>query len=153
METHSPKYVVRRLDENTFDWFVNTAAVNMLTIELDREELVNLERINELSLKMMKEGTAFVVLSNNVPAGAISGIVVSNLYNPSVTTLTELFWYVLPEYRSTRVGFLLLKALEERAKEVANELTLSILPHSEVNIDTLEKRGFKFEELGFRKVW
>jgi ribosomal protein S18 acetylase RimI-like enzyme len=152
METHSPKYVVRRLEEDTFDWFVNTAAVNMLTVELNREELVNLERINELSLKVMEEGTAFVVLSNNIPVGAIAGIVISNLYNPNIVTLTELFWYVLPEYRSTRVGYMLLKALEKRAGEVANELTLSILPHSEVNIDTLEKRGFKFEELGFRKV-
>ena len=153
METHSPKYVVRTLDDNTFDWFVNTAAVRMLTEELDRPELVNIERIEELSRKVQEEKTAFVVFSNNVPVGAIAGVVVSNLYNPCITTLTELFWYVLPEYRSTRVGFLLLKALEERAKEVANELTLSILPHSEVNINTLEKRGFKFEELSFRKVW
>lgn len=153
METHSPKYVVKVLDTDTLHWFINTAAVNMLIDELDRPELVNLERITELANKGREEETAFVVFSHNIPVGAIGGVVIANLLNPSITTLAEIFWYVLPEYRSTRVGFLLLKALEERAKEVANELTLSILPHSEVNIDTLEKRGFKFEELSFRKVW
>jgi RimJ/RimL family protein N-acetyltransferase len=151
METQSRKYQVVPLSEGLLDWFVNVAAVNMLVDELERPELVNLESITKLAVKGMKEKTAFVVLDSGEPCGAIGGLLINNLFNPEVVTLAEAFWYVTPEARSGRAGYLLLKALEERAKETAHELTLSILPHSEINIDALERRGFRFEELSFRK--
>jgi GNAT superfamily N-acetyltransferase len=151
METHSRKYKIKPLDDSSFSWFVNTAAIRMLEDELSRPELVNLERITQLAKKGQEEGTAFVAFSDDLPVGAIGGLVCANFYNPKITSLTELFWYVLPEYRTTRVGHLLIKSLEERAQEVSDELILSLLPHSDVNITALEKRGFFFEELGFRK--
>ena len=151
METQLHKYEVSPLSEGSLDWFVDVAAVNMLTEELERPELVNKEAIRKLAERGLQEKTAFVVSENGIYCGAIGGLVIHNLFNPEYITLAEVFWYVTPEARKGRAGYLLLKAFEQRATEVADELTLSILPHSEINIDALERRGFRFEELSFRK--
>lgn len=151
METALHKYQLSPLSEDSLDWFVDVAAVNMLTDELQRPELVNKEAITKLAKRGLEDKTAFVVAENGVYCGAIGGLITQNLFNPEYITLAEVFWYVTPESRKGRAGYLLLKAFEQRAIEVADELTLSILPHSEINIDALERRGFRFEELGFRK--
>jgi len=151
METQSHRYEVKAVDENSITWFVEVASINMLQNELCRPELICIPTLYSLANRGMESGTAFVVYLNDKPVGAIGALIVPNLFNPLITTLAEVFWYILPEARNTRAGFLLLKRLEERAKEVADELTLSLLAAGDVNIDTLEKRGFYFEELGFRK--
>jgi len=151
METQSRKYEVKLVDNTSLQWFVEIAAVNMLTNELCRPELICIPNLYSLAKRGMESETAFVVFLNEKPVGAIGALLVPNMFNPEITTLAEIFWYILPEARSTRAGYLLLKRLEERAKEVSNELTLSLLAAGDVNIDTLEKRGFSFEELGFRK--
>lgn len=151
METASRKYEVQSLSEDMLDWYINVACVNMLSDELGRPDLVNLEQIRKLVNKGFEDKTAFVVKVDGVPAGAIGGVLTRNVYNPEFVTLAEMFWYVSPQYRGGRTAVLLLKAFEQRAEEVADEMTLSILPHSDLNISSLEKRGFRFEELAFRK--
>lgn len=152
METQLPNYRIKELGHEDLDWFIHNAAVKMLTEELGRDELINIDRIRDLSFKVIESRTAYVVMKGEEYCGAIAGMLVPNLFNPSYISLTELFWYVLPPYRTGRAGYLLLKALEDRAKELGVEMTLSILPHSEIEIETLERMGFVFEELGFRKV-
>jgi hypothetical protein len=46
---------------------------------------------------------------------------------------------------------MLFAAFDNKGGECATESTLSILPHSAVNISTLNRRGFNLEELGLRK--
>jgi GNAT superfamily N-acetyltransferase len=133
-------------------WFVEIAAVRMLTYELNRPELVHLKTLYELAKRGEESGTAFIAYAGEEPVGAIGGLLVHNPFNPEFTSLSEIFWYVLPEYRETRAGYLLLKAFEQRGEEIGvDELTLSLLPRSTVNTETLKKRGFNLEELGFRK--
>jgi GNAT superfamily N-acetyltransferase len=149
MHLHSYNTEVLTLDDVV--WFVEVAAVRMLTDEVKRPELVNLDNLYKLAMMGVSGGTAFIVKKDGVPVGAIGAILTPNLYNPSLNTLSELFWYVLPEYRNTRAGYLLIKALDERAKEIAHDCTLSLLPSSNVAIKTLEKRGYSLCEFGFRK--
>lgn len=151
METKLPKYTVDKLSFEMLPWFVEVAAVNMLKDELKKPELVHLPELYRLAKVGMDWGTAFVVYDGSVPVGALGAILTDNLFNPEYKTLAEIFWYVLPEYRETRAGFLLLQAFENRGKEIAYDMTLSLLPQSPVNIKALEKRGFAFEELSFRK--
>ena len=153
METQLRKIEVVPLTEESLDWFVNVAAVNMLKDEVKRPELINLGALQALAERGMSEGTAFVAMSSEVPVGALGGLLVNNIYNPDILTLCEMFWYVVPEYRNTRAGALLFKAFDEKAAWCADESTLSILPSSIINIKTLEKRGFHLEELGFRKTY
>ena len=144
-------YRVEVLQEADLLWFSEVAAVNMLTYELQRPELICLPQIYTLALKGMESKTAFVVKQDDEPVGALGGILVPNLFNPELTTLAEIFWYVPPEYRNTRVGGMLLLELERAGEELADEITLSLLPSSTIKMETLEKRGFKLSEFGFRK--
>lgn len=151
MVTQLHKFEVVLLTEEHLDWFVNVAATRMILEELKRPELVDTPTLRSLATRGMHEGTAFVVTALGTPVGALGGLLVRNLYNPNIKTLTELFWYVLPEYRSTRAGAMLFSAFDLKGAECATESTLSILPHSSVNISTLNRRGFQLEELGLRK--
>lgn len=151
METQLRKFKVDVLTEEHFDWFVDVAAVRMLSEELKRPDLVNKQALKALSLKTMKDGTSFVVTCYGVPVGALGSFLTPNLYNPDLTILLELFWYVLPEYRATRAGALLFKAFDDKAQSCADESVLSLLPHSEINLSTLAKKGYNMEELCLRK--
>lgn len=146
------KYTVENLSEQTINWFVETASVKMFTEEMHRPELINIPNLYKVTQACMDNGVVFVVKDEYQPVGAIAGLLVNNLYNPEMTTLSELVWYVLPEYRQTRVGALLLKSFIEHGEEVADETTLSILPSSNVHFESLKKRGFNLEEFAFRKV-
>lgn len=151
METQGKKFTVGVLQEQDLYWFTEVAAFNMFVDELKRPELVDLERMYEITNNMLSGGTAWVVKCDGENVGAIGALLTPNLFNPRITTLVELFWYVLPEYRNTRAGVLLLKAFEEKGEECADESTLSLLPSSEVNIKSLEKREFLLGEFAFRK--
>ncbi len=153
METKSHKIEIINLDDSSLEWFIETAAINMLKDELKRPELIDLDRLYSLSLKGMKDGTAFVAKNGSSYCGVIGGLLHENIFNPKYKTLTELFWYVLPEYRNGRAGLMLLKAFDNRAKEIADDSTLCLLPSSQVNIGSLEKRGYKLNEYAFRKVY
>lgn len=153
METQSHKIEIVALDDSNMEWFIETAAVNMLTYELKRPELINLDRIYSLAKKGMEDKSSFLAKHGEQYCGAIGGLLHGNLFNPDHMTLAEIFWYVLPEYRNGRAGYLLLKAFDERAAEVANDSVLSLLSSSEVNVNGLAKRGFTMAESSFRKVY
>lgn len=152
METQLHKITVEALKEEDMVWFVETAAVNMLRYELKREELVNLDGLYDLAYLAMDTGTAFVAKSDGVCVGAIGGLLIPNLFNPKLTCLAEVFWYVLPEYRQSRAGLLLLKAFSDKGEASADETSLSLLGSSQLKVATLEKRGFMLSEFAFRKV-
>jgi hypothetical protein len=151
METQSLNIQIELLNEDSMKWFVETASVNMLTHELKRPELIDLDRIYGLALEGIKNKSAFVALKGDEYCGAIGGLLHDNLFNPKIKVLTEIFWYVLPEYRKSRAGILLLNAFDKRASEIADEATLSTLPSSVVNNKSLSKRGFNMSEFAFRK--
>jgi hypothetical protein len=145
-------YTARVAVEGDKQWIEEVAAVNMLCEELLRPELVNSSRIRELVAKGINEKTCFIAEYDGEPVGVLGAFLMDNLFNPDIKVLAEIFWYVLPPYRSTRAGILLFKLFDATAKEIANEATLSILiASSEINIDSLEKRGFKLNEFAFSR--
>lgn len=140
-----------KLTQIDLKWFVEVAAVNMLVDELSRPELVNMNQLYFLAEKGMEEGTAFIAKDGALNVGALGSILIPSIFNPNIKTLSEIFWYVLPTYRKTRAGLVLLRDFEDTANHIANDATLSLLPYSLVNNESLEKRGFIMEEIGFRK--
>jgi Acetyltransferase (GNAT) family len=144
-------YKTETLSQSTLKWFVETAGVNMLKHELKRPELEDLDSLYALGEKMLYSGTGWVVKLNDEPVGGLGALLVPNIYNPRFTTLAELFWYVLPEYRNSRAGLYLLDAFNTFAADNADDATLSLLPSSEVR--SLEKRGFEFCERAYKKEY
>jgi hypothetical protein len=142
---------VEVLTEADMQWFVETAAVNMLRDEVQREELIDVDTLYKLAQMGLETQTAFVAKVDGVCVGAIGGLLLPNIFNPRLSTLAEVFWYVLPEHRQSRAGLLLLNAFTARGVEVADETTLCLLGSSEIKMKTLEKRGFYLGEFAFRK--
>ena len=151
METQSHKITIEPLTSETLDWFVDVAAVRMLTDEVKDTRLINRNTLQKLASLGMESGTAFVAKSGDKCVGAIGGLVVPNLFNPELVSLNEVFWYVLPEFRKTRAGYLLLKAFDNKGKEVADFTNMCLLFDSPVSIESLEKRGYMLKEFSFSK--
>lgn len=139
------QYKLEKLTDEHRDWFVNVACKQMLEQELKRSNLVNYDRLYELSYILEH---CYVVLKEGIPVGATAAAIAPNLYNPQLYTVTEIFWYVMPEYRKTRAGYLLIKKLIDLSEEYNCDLIMSLLPTS--NVD-LSKFGFKLEEYAYRR--
>ena len=145
-----PKYTVEVLKDEDMQWFVETAAVNMMVEEANRPDLVNIENMYTLASMGAIAGTAFVAKVDGVNAGVIGGVITPNMFNPTIKTLAEVFWYVLPEYRQSRVGAMLLK--EFIAQEwKADEISMSLLASSKLKQESLIKKGFRLVEYNFIK--
>lgn len=150
METAKREYSVEHLTLDDYVWSVEVAATRMLLEELKRPELLDRENIYMLVDKMIADGTALIVKHQGKPVGALGALLLPNTFNPDITTLAEVIWYVLPEYRNTRAGMMLMQGYIEMA-EMADEATMSLLPSSDVNLQSMAKRGFILEEYAFRK--
>lgn len=151
METVLRKVYVEKLQEEDIDWFVNVACTRMITEELKRPELLNTERLYQLANKFYEDGTAYIAKCGNERLGSTAFVVLPNLLNPNITTMTEIIWYVQPEHRHTRAAALLLKSLIQSGNNLSDETTLSLLPSTDINQEGLKRKGFHLEEYSFRK--
>lgn len=145
-------YLAREATLQDIEWIQKTASVKMLTEEMQRPELVDYNQIFKLVHKGVTEHTFFVVEKDGDLVGVLGSFLIPNLYNPAFKTLAEVVWYVLPEHRKSRAGYLLLQLFNHTANKIAHEATLSILTSSsEIKVDSLEKRGFKLNEFAFNR--
>lgn len=142
-------YTTGLLTQEHFKWAVQVAGKNMIVHELKRPELLHRESLEALANKMMVEGTGVLAFYNGRPVGAIGGVLVPHIFNPNITVLSELLWYVLPEFRNGRAGLLLIKEFKKLVDLYADEATLSTLPTSDVKTETLAKLGFHYGEKAF----
>jgi N-acetylglutamate synthase-like GNAT family acetyltransferase len=82
--------------------------------------------------------------------GFIAGLLSAHPYNPAVTVLSEMVWWVEPRERMNGVGQALLDAFTEHGRKHANRITVSIvLGFTEIDHTPLLNRGFKPHELSF----
>lgn len=145
-------YIGRLATNQDMKWIAEIASVRMLSEELNRPELVNLENIYSLVKKGVEEKTCFVVENEGELVGVLGSFLIRNLFNPKIKVLTEVFWYVLPEHRKSRAGYLLFKQFKDTADIIADESTMSLLPaSSDLEFESLEKRGYRLEEFGFTR--
>ena len=145
------KITIELLTDKDKLWFVEIAATNMIVRELLRPELLDLDQLHKLTTLGISAQTIFIAKDGDLCVGALAALPVPNILNPMIQTLVEFIWYVLPTHRQTRAGALLFSAFEQKGEVCADEATLSLLPHSKININTLEKRGFLLKEYAFHK--
>ena len=145
-------YTTGLLTQEHFKWAVHVAGKNMIMHEVKRPELYHRESLEGLANRMMLDGTMILAFYNERPVGAIGGVLVPHIYNPNIIVLSELMWYVLPEYRNGRAGLLLIKEFKKMAEELADEATLSTLPSSNIKSETLAKLGFHYGEKAFHYI-
>jgi hypothetical protein len=78
--------------------------------------------------------------------GFVSGIITPHLFNPSIKTLTETFWWVKEEFRGSRAGLMLLNAFVQFGKSNCNWVLMTLESVSPVNERVLTNRGFVLHE-------
>lgn len=102
------------------------------------------------TLHSMVESKVFFVAENGTNAvGFIAGMLSEHPYNPKITVLSELFWWVQPEYRGSSAGARLLRAFEDYGRANADWVVMTLETKSPVDPRSLEKRGFKHFESSF----
>jgi hypothetical protein len=145
------KVYIERLQPQDIPWVAGVAAVRMLVEELKIPEYVNADGISSLVNRGYEEGTIRVAKLNNEPIGVVGALATQNLFNPKLTTLTEVFFYVLPEHRKSRAGYLLFKEYNKMVDEIADDATFSILSGSAMGESLLLKTGYVKTEVAYRR--
>lgn len=142
---------VRLALEEDLDWLINIAAIRMLSEEVGRPEYIDIDRINFLLEEMIRQGTLYVTEEKDKLTGVIGGLFIPNFFNEKIKVLAEVFWYVVPEFRGSRAGALLLNIFTKKGELEADEICFSLLTKSMINPKTLTKRGYAMVEHAFRK--
>lgn len=140
---------VRLATRDDKEWVVTVAAKNMLNEEAGRPEYYSYEDCAALFDLGMATGVILIAEKDGQPVGCISGLLHNNIFNKSITTLAEIFWYVLPEHRNGKAGLLLLNTFSEMGKQMADEIYMSLLDKSDVSHRMMERKGYTLREVGY----
>lgn len=81
--------------------------------------------------------------------GFIAGYGTPHPFNPRIRVLTEVFWWVDPEFRSTRAALVLLNVFIDIGRSAFDWIVFSLEHHSPVRAKSLTKRGFKMKEMSY----
>jgi RimJ/RimL family protein N-acetyltransferase len=96
-------------------------------------------------------GIAFVS-EYDQPFGMIVGFIDQNIWDPNIKVLKELVYWVEPDHRNTTAGYRLLKAYNDKAKELIEENRIDLYTMTKmVNSPDLD-----FSRFGYTKteeVW
>jgi GNAT superfamily N-acetyltransferase len=104
---------------------------------------------NRNTLRLLIENHYFMVSLDDVkPTGFMAALCSQHLFNPKIKTLTELFFWIKPEFRGSKSGSALLNDFVEFGKQF--HWTIMTLEHnSPMNDSSILKRGFVYKEQSF----
>lgn len=95
----------------------------------------------------------FFIAQNDVRTGFIAGTIGPHPFNPKVTVLTELFWWVVPAHRGSTAGARLLHEFEEYGRRHADWVIMTLeeqtIALNLIDPVSLERRGFKPKERSY----
>lgn len=103
----------------------------------------------DLIFNLLTNHLFLIAEHDNNFAGFICGFVSKHIFNPEITVLSEIFWWVVPEYRLTKVGSLLFKAYEKFGEENCQWIVMTIESISQVKPEYFLDRGYKLKEQSF----
>jgi len=104
----------------------------------------------KLAQLMHDDNCIFIVACQaDQPVGFIVGYLAPHIFNPERTLLTEMFWWVQPEFRNSRAGLILLEAFISFGEMRASSTIMTLESKSQVKPETLLKRGFTEFERNF----
>lgn len=81
--------------------------------------------------------------------GFVFGTLGKHFLNPEITVLSEVFWWVDEEKRSSGVGSALMHEFIAFGKENANWITFTTRPNTPVNENLLIRNGFRHTEKSY----
>ena len=97
-------------------------------------------------LNLIDKHVMFIAVRECQAVGFIGGYFVPHPFNPKVTMLSELFWWVDEDQRRTSAGGKLLNSFLEYGKAHADWIVFGLNTHTPVKEDTILKLGFTLHE-------
>lgn len=101
--------------------------------------------------ELVTDHVSYVAYADEDPAGFIIGLFTPHLFNPEIRVLHELFWWVVPRYRGSRAGYMLLEDFMKYGEENADWINFSLEKQSPVKESVLLSRGFHHHETNYLK--
>lgn len=149
METQKLEYGLAT--ESDREELVNVLCYNMLMEEYNSPEMYDKDSLNKLFDLTVAGKTCWVARDNGKAVGLLAATAVPNMLNSNLLTLSELVWYVMPDYRNGRAALRLFNLFEIESKKY-HMSTFSLLPSLGDGLNFLDKRGYKMKEYAFVKV-
>lgn len=100
--------------------------------------------------KIIEDHYFMVSENDGVPSGFIAGMISPHVFNPKILTLTELFWWVKPDFRGSRAGAMLLNDFVKFG-DSCQWVIMTLENDSPISSESILKRGFKYKEQSFIK--
>lgn len=137
---------VRRANINDIDWILNElkkfvafyGSPRLFNFDIPDHNLEFITNVIDKHLFIIAE-------QNGSPVGFIAGLIHPHGFNPDLKCLSELFWWIPEEHRTSRAASLLLKSYIEFGRGF-DWVTMTIEDKSQLNEKSLLKRGFKLKE-------
>lgn len=136
-------YEIKPATEKDRQWVVGTAAKRMVEEEIGRSDLYVPAQIAMFFHRVVKDETGLICWKDGKRVGMVGGILLPHHLRPSYVVLTEIVWYVDPDYRQTRAATLLMNGYKKLIDEKADEGIFSLLAHTPVDDSSMERMGFK----------
>ncbi len=86
---------------------------------------------------------------DNTRAGFIAGLVTPHHFNPGITQLSEILWWVPEEFRSCGVGAGLFKSFVDYGREHCDWITFTMEAHTPIDDRILITAGFRLTEKAY----
>lgn len=148
METQKLKVVLA--SEEYREAVVDGLSLRMALEEHETPDVYDRESVSNLFTSTVESGTCWIAVIDNQAIGVLAAIPSRHLMNNKKTILSEIIWYVLPEFRKTKAALKLFNMFNEESKKY-DLCSFSLLPHSDVDPSFLERKGFVMKEFGFLK--
>jgi len=110
--------IIRDAEEADIPFIVGEGIKFLEHHPMNLQEGVDKEYLLSLATLLIKEHIVLIAEEGDSKMGMIAGLVTPHIYNPKHLGVQELFWWVLPEYRTSKAGLKLFKVFEERAIEL-----------------------------------
>lgn len=92
---------------------------------------------------LIEQHVFLIGMKHNDPIGYIAGYADLHLFNSKIKVLSELFWWVMPEFRASRMGSLLLKEFVRVAKHFQfNWVQLQTNQNTKIKDSNFKRFGF-----------
>jgi len=133
-------------------WLVRTMCAAMYELH-GSEELYNEQYLTEsLAPLVISEGVCLLAKLEGKAVGCIAGLVSTLPYNPEITIMVEMVWWVREDQRGSSAGLRLLKAFEAEAwARGAQKIAMSTMPSTHLGPEAMAKRGHVLKEFGYMK--
>lgn len=140
---------VRPATKQDIEWIVSELEAFSNFYGSDTPVFGGVPHVTALVETLISSHLMLVCDDSGTNTGLIGGFLGPHLFNPKITVLTELFWWVPEQHRGSKAGRMLLDAFQDFGKKHATWTTMTLEADSPVPESTLTKRGFVLKERNF----